>query len=52
MDDPEPLWRRIFLNELVLAAVAACLILYFAFRLATGGESLDADGKPLPASRP
>jgi hypothetical protein len=51
MEDQEPLWRRIFLNELVLVTVAACVILYVAFALATGGETLDADGKPLPSSR-
>jgi len=52
MEDTEPLWRRIFLNELVLAAVAAVVILYIAFQLATGGETLDDAGKPIPASRP
>lgn len=52
MEDPEPLWRRIFLNELVLAAVAAVLILYVAFKLATGGPTLDDAGKPLPTSSP
>ncbi len=52
MEDPEPLWRRIFLNELVLASVAAVVILYIAFKLATGGPTLDDAGKPLPVSRP
>jgi hypothetical protein len=52
MDDPEPLWRRIFLNELFLAGVAALIILYVAFHLATGGESLDDQGRPLPSERP
>jgi len=52
MEDTEPLWRRIFLNELVLAALAAVLILYVAFKLATGGPSVDEAGRPLPMSSP
>jgi hypothetical protein len=52
MDDPDPLWRRIFLNELVLAGVAAAIILFLAFHLATGGPTVDDAGKPLPESRP
>ena len=52
MEDPEPLWRRILLNELVLVGVAAVLILYLAFHLATGGPTVDEKGKPLPASSP
>ena len=52
MDDGEPLWRRVFLNELVLAGAAAILILWVAFTLATSGETLDDSGKPLPAARP
>jgi hypothetical protein len=51
MDEPEPLWRRIFLNELVLAGVAALIILYLAFHLATGGETLDDKGKPVRGAR-
>jgi hypothetical protein len=51
MEESEPLWRRIFLNELVLAAVAAVVILYVAFQLATGGETLDDAGKPIPTQR-
>lgn len=47
MDEPEPLWRRIFLNELVVAAVAAVAILYVAFRLATGGPTVDDAGRPI-----
>jgi len=52
MEDPDPLWKRVFLNELVLAAIAALIILYVAFHLATGGESLDDAGKPVRTSRP
>ncbi|HZN61341.1 MAG TPA: hypothetical protein VFC90_02945 [Planctomycetota bacterium] len=52
MEGSEPLWRRIFLNELLLAALAAVLILYIAFQFATRGPSLDEAGRPLPASRP
>jgi hypothetical protein len=52
MDDAEPLWRRIFLNELVLAGAAALVILYVAFQLATGGDTVDDTGKPIPTSRP
>ena len=52
MEESEPLWRRIFFNELVLVSLAACVILYIAFRLATGGETLDDAGKPLPAAKP
>ncbi|HEY3227284.1 MAG TPA: hypothetical protein VGK61_09865 [Planctomycetota bacterium] len=52
MEDSEPLWKRIFLNELVLAAVAALIILYVAFRLATGRETLEDPGKPVRTSRP
>jgi hypothetical protein len=52
MDEPEPLWRRIFLNELVVAAVAAVVILYIAFRLATGGATVDDAGRPVPTSSP
>lgn len=51
MDEPEPLWQRILLNELVLAAVAAVVILYVAFQLATGGPTLDDRGKPIPTGR-
>jgi len=47
MEDPEPLWKRIFLNELFLAGIAAILILYVALRLATGGEPVDEKGRPL-----
>jgi len=53
MDNPEPLWRRIFLNELVLAAVAAVVILYVAFQLATVEPKVDDEGRSLtPASKP
>ena len=52
MDEPDPLWRRIFLNELLLAGVAALVILYIAFHLATGGPTLDDEGRPLPTQRP
>lgn len=52
MDDPEPLWRRIFLNELVLAGVAAIIILILAFHLATGSGTVDDAGRPIPVSRP
>ena len=51
MEEAEPLWRRIFLNELVLAALAAVIILYVAFSLATGGASIDDEGKPIPTQR-
>ena len=52
MDSPEPLWRRIFLNELVLAAVAAVVILYVAFQLATDAPQVDEEGRPLtPADK-
>ena len=47
MDDPEPLWKRIFLNELVLAAAAAILILYIAFQFATRTPAVDDEGRPL-----
>lgn len=52
MDDSEPLWKRIFLNELVLAAVAALIILYVAFRLATRPDAHGDPGKPVRTSRP
>jgi hypothetical protein len=52
MDDEESLWRKIFLNEIVLASVAALVILYVAFQLATSGETLDDGGKPVRAARP
>ena len=52
MEDVEPLWRRILLNELVLVAVAAVVILYIAFQVATGGPTLDDKGKPLPTASP
>jgi hypothetical protein len=52
MDEPEPLWRRIFLNELVVAAVAAVVILYVAFRLATGGATVDDAGRPISEESP
>jgi hypothetical protein len=51
MEDSEPLWRRIFLNELLLAGVAALVILYLAFHLATGGPTLDDEGRPLNVER-
>lgn len=51
MDEPEPLWRRILLNELVLAGVAALIILYIAFHLATGGQTLDDEGRPVKVER-
>jgi hypothetical protein len=53
MDNPEPLWRRVFLNELVLAMVAAVVILYVAFQLATDAPQVDDEGRPLaPSSKP
>lgn len=52
MEDSEPLWKRVFLNELVLAAVAAVIILYIAFHLATGRHSAEDTGKPVRISRP
>jgi len=47
MEDPEPFWRRILLNELFLAGIAAILILYVALRLATAGGPVDERGQPL-----
>ena len=52
MDDEGPLWRRVLLNEIVLAGVAALVILYVAFQLASSGEILDDAGKPVRAARP
>lgn len=52
MDDEGPLWRKVLLNEIVLASAAALLILYVAFHLATSGETLDDAGKPVRAARP
>jgi hypothetical protein len=48
-DDDDPLWKRILLNELLLALVAAVIIMGIAFSLATGGEP-EPDDRPLPRS--
>ena len=45
IEEDDPLWRRIFLNELVWAFVAGIVILYFAFSLATS-KSETEDPKP------
>ncbi len=34
-EEDDPLWKKIFLNELVLVFVAAVIILFVAFQLAT-----------------
>jgi hypothetical protein len=52
MEDPEPLWRRILLNELLLAGLAALLILYIAWRLATDSAPVDEKGRPVKAGKP
>jgi hypothetical protein len=45
LEEDDPLWKKIFFNELVWAFVAGVVILYFAFTLATG-KSEDPDEKP------
>ncbi|MBI4564783.1 MAG: hypothetical protein HY716_08855 [Planctomycetes bacterium] len=51
-DDDEPLWKRIFLNEFLLATAAAVIVLYLAFTLATRRDAVDEAGRPIPpASR-
>jgi len=34
-EEDDPLWKKILLNELVLVFVAAVIVLYVAFKLAT-----------------
>ncbi len=36
LEEDDPLWKRILLNELVLAFLAGMVILYVAFTFATG----------------
>jgi hypothetical protein len=51
LEDEAPLWRRILLNELFLAFVAAVVILWVAFSFATGpSEEEQAEPKPAKAS--
>ena len=52
MDDIEPFWKRVLLNELFLTGVAAVLILFVAFKLATGSEKRPEDDKPVRVTRP
>lgn len=54
LEEDEPLWRRVLFNELFLAFIAALVILFLAFRFATGRPSEDEDQKPkkpAPAGR-
>jgi hypothetical protein len=37
-DDDDPLWKRILFNEILLVAVAAVIVLWVAFSLATRKE--------------
>lgn len=46
-DGEDPLWKRILLNEMLLVLVAAAIILYVAFTLATGSK--DEEGRSSPA---
>lgn len=51
MEEYEPLWRRVMFNEFVLAAAAALIILYVAFRFATSSAVKDDSGRPVPTRR-
>ncbi len=47
IEEDIPLWKRVFLNELVWAFVAGVVILYFAFSLATSRRDAE-DPRPDP----
>lgn len=46
-DEDGPLWKRILLNEFLLAIVAILVVLWIAFSLATKREPLDEYGQPV-----
>jgi len=48
-EDDDPLWKRILLNEMVLAGIAIAIILAIAFYLATDKGDVDQYGNPIPA---
>ena len=47
-EEDEPLWKRIFLNEMLLVFVAAIIVLWVAFALAT--RHSDDEEKPKRAA--
>ncbi len=46
LEEDDPLWRKILMNELVWAFVAGVVILYFAFTLATQRSPTDDEDRP------
>ena len=48
-DDDDPLWRRIFLNEILWVVIVILVILAIAFHLATSpSEEAESRSRPHP----